>query len=96
MDVGGNGPAAYAKVLRLEELSVSAVEDLQSPKWLERERDREIWKRRPEEVGHALDDFGLTWHCGHHSFCILEVLGFPPNSSSSHTGSPSPSKGLTQ
>lgn len=41
MDVGGSGPAAYAKVLRLEELSVSAVEDLQSPKQLERETERQ-------------------------------------------------------
>lgn len=45
MDVGGSGPAAYAKVLRLEELSVSAAEDLQSPKRLERERETERYGR---------------------------------------------------
>lgn len=59
-------------------------------------RDREMWARRPKEVAHALKDLGLTWRCGHHSLCTLEVLGFPPKSSSSHAGSPSPEMAVQQ
>lgn len=91
MDIRGRGPAAYARVLpEAGELDVSVTEKLQRPEWLERVRDREMWERRPEEVAHALKDLGLAWHCGHHSLCTLEVLGFPPKFSSSHAGSPSP------
>lgn len=95
-DIRGRGPAAKAKVLpEAEELDVSVTEELQRPEgW--RVRDREMWARRPEEVDHALKDLGLTWHCGHHSLCTLEVLGCPPKSSSSHAGSPSPEMAAQQ
>lgn len=40
-------------------------------------KDREIWKRRPEGVGHTPEGLDLTWHCRHHSLCTLQALWFP-------------------
>lgn len=48
---------------------MSVTEKLQKPEWLG--GVREIWKGRPEEVGHTLEGLDLTWHCRHHSLCTL-------------------------